>query len=81
MIEDFEKFYNRFCDKTGHKITNLSEDSDILRFIELMKAECQIVDEEYVSNILFGLRDLLLDGYNGTDAWDYIAGEDYIWRE
>ena len=81
MIENIENIYNSFCDRTGYKITSLSTDDDIFGFIEIIKTETQIDDEEYVHDILFELRDLLRKGYGEQDAWDYIKGEEYIWRE
>ena len=36
MIEDFEKFYNRFSTKIDRRITGSSTDEDILEFIEQM---------------------------------------------
>jgi hypothetical protein len=81
MIEDFERVYHSFCDRTGYRITGSSTDGDIFGFIERIKEGSMIIDEDYIRNILFELRDLLRRGYDEQDAWDYIIGDDYIWRE
>jgi hypothetical protein len=46
-----------------------------------MRIEYKVIDEEYVHDILFELRDLLRKGYDEQDAWDYMIGEEYIWRD
>lgn len=81
MIEDFEKFYNAFSTKIDRRITGSSTDKDILEFIERMRIEYKVIDEEYVHNNLFELRDLLRKGYDEQDAWDYMIREYYIWRD
>lgn len=81
MIEDFEKFYNHFSTKIDRRITGSSTDEDILEFIEQIRKEYKVIDEEYVHDILFELRNLLRKGYDEEYAWDYIIGEEYIWRE
>ena len=81
MIEDFEKFYNAFSTKIDRRITGSSTDEDILEFIEQIRKEYKVIDEEYVHDILFELRNLLRKGYDEEYAWDYIIGEEYIWRE